>query len=254
MIRIDLNADIGESYNYFKVGNDEEVMKHITSCNIACGFHSGDPLTIEKTIDLALENSVSIGAHPSFPDMKGFGRRYMKMDSKELESTVRYQIYALKGLVEYHGGEMKHVKPHGALYNAAYQEKEVAEAIMKAVKSVDDELILVGPAGRGYEEWVTEYNLKFAAEVFADRNYNDDLSLVNRLEHNAMILDVDERTEHIKSIVLNNEVTTISGSTKRVKGDTICIHGDHPLALKTAERLRNGLIEWGVEVKAFADD
>ncbi|MEM7551461.1 MAG: 5-oxoprolinase subunit PxpA [Bacteroidota bacterium] len=251
MIRIDLNADIGESFNYFKVGNDTEVMKYITSCNIACGFHSGDPLTIEKTIDLALENSVSIGAHPSFPDMQGFGRRYMKMDNEELESTVRYQLYALKGLVEQHGGKMKHVKPHGALYNTAYQEEEVAEAIMKAIRSVDDQLILVGPAGRGYEKWVTEFGLKSASEIFADRNYNDDLSLVNRLKTNAMITDVQQRIEHIKSMVIDHEVRTIEGSYKPIRADTICIHGDHPLALQTAQNLRSAIEEWGIEVRAF---
>ncbi len=250
--RVDLNCDLGESYGTFKVGRDSEIMPWITSCNIACGFHGGDPLTIRKTIDLALEHDVQIGAHPSYPDLAGFGRRVMEVAQDELDSLVKYQVSALKGMTEATGGRLRHVKPHGALYNVMSTNEEVARTIIRAVAAIDQSLYVVGPAGRPWKAIAEEEGILFAEEVFADRNYMDDLTLVPRTREDALIGDVHARLVHARMMVLDGCVRTVSGKEVLICGDTICIHGDHPLAPDTAKALSQGLAEENVLVTSFA--
>lgn len=245
---VDLNCDMGESYGRFQIGNDDEVMKHITSCNIACGYHGGDPLTIRKTILSALKNGVKIGAHPSFPDLQGFGRRKMEIPSGELEAMILYQIAALKGMTEAEGGQLVHVKPHGVLYNMAATDEKLAEVIVRAVRMIDETLILFGPPASKMSEVAVQFGLNYKNEVFADRNYNDDLSLVNRQQKDALITNVNQMFQHVLNMVGQRLVKTVTGKMKSISADTICIHGDQPGAGKIAAYLKMKLIENGIEV------
>lgn len=250
MKTIDINCDMGESYRETKVGNDEKIMPYISSCNIACGFHGGDPLTIEKTLKLALQNGVKIGAHPSYPDLEGFGRRPMNLPPDELEALLKYQIGALKGMAEALGGKLHHVKAHGALYNHAAQDDAVANSIIKATKAVDPALFIYGPSGRGWKEVAENARIKYVSEVFSDRNYNNDLTLVSRSEAGAMIRDVEESLGHILHIMKNNTVKTISGSERPITAETICIHGDKPGAELLAQQLNERLHSEGFTIAA----
>ena len=229
---------MGESYGRFKIGNDEAVMPHINSCNIACGFHGGDALTIQKTIQLALANNVKIGAHPSFPDLQGFGRREMNIPAKELTAILKYQIAALKGMTEAAGGALNHVKAHGSLYNLAAKSKETATVLVEAVIAIDDKLQLFGPPFSVLSAVAKKAGLAFINEAFADRNYNDDLSLVSRSQKNALIEDKKAIFEHVTRI-LSGKVKTISGTYIGIKADTICIHGDQENAAEVAEMLNS---------------
>ncbi len=254
MKKIDLNCDLGESYGRFKIGNDEGIMPYITSCNIACGFHSGDPLTIVKTINLAAKYGVQIGAHPSYPDLQGFGRRPMNMSNEELEACVKYQIAALKSLSESLGQRLKHVKPHGALYNAAAKDLSIARVLISAVKDLDAGLVFVGPAMNEMSAFAASLDVKYASEVFADRRYNDDLTLVNRSHAEAMIINPDDAKKQVLDMCVRNEVTTLSGQQKKIVADTICLHGDQPDAVLFTTTLRQALLDQGLELKAYAND
>ena len=227
---------MGESYGRFKIGNDEAVMPHINSCNIACGFHGGDALTIQKTIQLALANGVSIGAHPSFPDLQGFGRRKMDIPAKELAAILQYQIAALKGMTEATGGILNHVKAHGALYNLAAKSEETATTLVESIIAIDDKLQLFGPPFSVLSAVAKKAGLVFISEAFADRNYNDDLSLVSRSQKNALIEDKKAIFEHV-SHILSGKVKTITGKYIDIKANTICIHGDQENAAEVAEML-----------------
>jgi UPF0271 protein len=244
-MKVDLNCDMGESYGRFKIGNDAEVMKHITSCNIACGFHGGDPLTIQHTIADALKSNVNIGAHPSFPDLQGFGRREMSIQEEELVAIIKYQIAAVKGMVEAAGEQLVHVKPHGALYNLAARDMTTALAVVEAIRGIDENLTLFGPPNSCLARAAGKGGLSFWNEVFADRNYNDDLSLVSRQEHNALIKDKHQMYEHVERMLLTGKVKTIEGNLKDIKADTICIHGDQPGAAEVAAFLIDNLLKNG---------
>jgi UPF0271 protein len=238
---IDLNCDMGESYYDKIIGNDEKILPYITSCNIACGFHGGDSETISKTILLAIQNNVKIGAHPSFHDIEGFGRRKYTLKSKELESILLYQISALKGMAESFGAKLNHVKPHGALYNMASIDLKIAEIIVKSIKKVDPNLILYGPSMNKWKELSENHGIKYLSEVFSDRNYNDDLSLVDRKLSNAMITDPGLSLEHINNMIEKGKVKTITGKLENIELDTICVHGDQPNALLFAKTLHKSL-------------
>jgi UPF0271 protein len=246
--KIDLNCDMGESYGRFKIGNDALVMQYISSCNIACGYHGGDPLTIMETIELAIKHQVKIGAHPGFPDLQGFGRRSMKIPESELMAMMQYQIAALKGMTEAAGGQLHHVKPHGALYNMAAKNKSIAMAIAKAILSIDRNLVLYGPPGSQLSESATVHGLSFKNEVFADRNYHDDLSLVNRTHSEALITDWQSMFQHIHRMLSAGKVKTITGTLKNIKADTICIHGDKPDAGEVSRYLSENLTAAGFQV------
>lgn len=249
---IDINCDLGESYGRFTVGDDAAIMPYLSSCNVACGFHGGDPSTIQKTIELAISNGVQIGAHPSYPDLLGFGRNRMDIGYKQLKDLLVYQIAALKGMTESAGGKLVHVKPHGALYNTMSENLEVARCVIEAVTSISKDLYLVGPAGRPWIELLENDHILHVQEIFADRNYNDDLTLVSRSLPNALIELVSERVDHVNRMVINAHVLTTTGRENPIKGDTICIHGDHPMAVQTALRLKESLESHGVEIKSYA--
>jgi UPF0271 protein len=228
-MKIDLNCDIGEN-----IGNDEAVMPYITSANIACGFHGGDSRTMQETVRLAKKYGVNVGAHPSWPDLQGFGRQEMMLPSDEVEALLLYQIGALYAIAKSENVELHHVKPHGALYNQAAKDRDLANAIVRAVKRFSGELILVGLAGSGLIEAGIEVGLKVANEGFPDRNYNPDGTLVSRKQANAIIESREEVAAHALQLIQDG---IMFGKT-RVKVDTLCLHGDHPRVVENAKLLR----------------
>lgn len=249
MKTIDINCDMGESYGRFLIGNDKEIMPYISSCNIACGFHGGDPLTINNTIILALQNNVKVGAHPSYPDLLGFGRRAFNIHQDELMAVLLYQISSVKGMTEALGGKLHHVKPHGALYNAACKDDMIAAIICKCIKRIDPQLFVYG-SGTNWKKIAEDGGIMFVSEVFADRNYNDDLSLVSRSEENALIQNINESIEHAKQMVTQKQVRTINNNLKSIEAETICIHGDEPGAATVAKMLNENLTEAGFVIAA----
>lgn len=252
MKNIDLNCDLGESYGRFQIGNDEAIMPYISSCNIACGYHGGDPLTIVKTIELAARHGVQIGAHPSYPDLQGFGRRDMKLSAEELSAAIKYQVMAVKGLTEAAGQQLMHVKPHGALYNAAAKDAELARTVIDTIYSIDPTLILVGPAMNPMRDYALSIGLRYAAEAFADRRYTDDLTLVSRTHPEAMITDDQEAQRQVIDMVLHEKITTVSGTTQNIIADTICLHGDQPNAVAFAQNISKALFLAGVSIQPYA--
>ena len=237
--KIDINCDMGESYYDKKIGNDSKIMPYITSCNIACGFHGGDPNTIKKTIELAIKYDVKIGAHPSFFDLEGFGRRKVDLELNELESIILYQVSALKGITESYGKNLHHVKPHGALYNIASVNDDIAETIVLSIKKIDPNLKLYGPSKMKWKEISKKHKIEYVSEVFSDRNYNDNLTLVDRNNENSMITDIDNSINHLSRMIENGKVKTINKKLINIDAETICIHGDQPNAHKFAKTIYN---------------
>ena len=211
-MKIDLNCDLGESFGNYKIGMDEEVIKYISSANIACGFHASDPLVMVKTVSLAKENGVSIGAHPGYPDLVGFGRRNMNVAPEELKAMVQYQIGALNAFCKSAGIKMNHVKPHGAMYNMAAKDEKLALAIAEGIAEVDDSLILLGLSGSQLLTAAATVGLKCANEVFADRAYEEDGSLVARTKAGAVITDEEEVIERVIKMIKEEKVKTLSRS------------------------------------------
>ncbi|MCK8827351.1 LamB/YcsF family protein [Natroniella acetigena] len=252
MCRVDLNSDIGESFGNYKLGLDEEVAKYITSANIACGWHAGDPVVMEQTVKIAKENGVQIGAHPGLPDLIGFGRRKMDLTPTEAKAYIKYQLGALVAFAQGRDVKVEHLKPHGALYNMAAGDKELAEAIAEAVYEVDQNIILVGLANSQLVEAGLVKGLKVANEVFADRAYNCDGTLVSRRKEGAVIHDPQLAVKRIIKMVKEQKVTTITGEEIEIKADTICLHGDNPQAVELAREIKEGLEEEGVEVTAMS--
>jgi len=228
-MKIDLNCDMGEN-----AGNDEAIMPYITSANIACGFHAGDSRTMLETVRLAKQYGVAVGAHPSWNDIEGFGRREMMLPPDEVEALVLYQIGALAAIAKAEGAELHHVKPHGALYNQGAKDRDLANAIARAVKRFSGELILVGLAGSGLIEAGIKVGLRVANEGFPDRNYNPDGTLVSRKESNAIIESPEEVAAHAMDLIQNG----ILFDDKRVKVDTLCLHGDHPRVVENAKLIQ----------------
>jgi len=226
---IDLNCDMGESYGNYKIGNDDQVMPYITSCNIACGFHGGDPLQIEKTIKNALKHGVQIGAHPSYPDLQGFGRRKMQVPTDELSAILKYQIAAVKGMTESLGGKLAYVKPHGALYNTSADDEQVTECIVRAIKEISPDLAFMGLAGsKTMESVAKKQDIRFISEAFADRKYTASGRLQSRKIDGAVIHNAEIAAEQVLSLVLKQEVISNLHTPVKVKAESICIHGDNP--------------------------
>ena len=248
MKTLDLNCDMGEGYGAWKMGDDAALLDHVTSANIACGFHAGDPGTIHRTIKLALDKGVAVGAHPSLPDLQGFGRRRMNVSAEEAYDMVLYQIGALAGFATACGGELAHVKPHGALYNMAAKDGKLAQAIAQAVKDFDPRLVLFGLAGSELIRAGTQAGLKTANEVFADRTYQADGSLTPRKQPDAIIHDADTAIAQVRRMVGEGRVRSQQGSDVPVQPDTLCIHGDEPNAVEFARRIRQALDADGVRV------
>lgn len=241
-MKIDLNCDMGEG-----IGSDADIMPYITSANIACGFHAGDAVTMRETVRLAKRYGVAVGAHPGWRDREGFGRREMSLPAEEVEALVREQVQALAEIARAEGVALHHVKPHGALYNQAARERELANAIARAVKAVGGELILVGLAGCGLVEAGVAAGLNVANEGFPDRNYNPDGTLVSRKEPHAIIESPQEVAAH--ALELARYGVTFGG--RRVRVETLCLHGDHPRAAENARRVREALAAAGIEVRAL---
>jgi UPF0271 protein len=248
---IDLNCDMGESFGAWTMGQDEALLGLVTSANIACGFHAGDPATMLRTVQLAAAQGVAVGAHPALPDLQGFGRRTMGITPEEARGLTLYQAGALAAFAKAAGTRLHHVKPHGALYNMAAKDRGLADAIAGAVRDFDPDLILVGLSGSEVIKAGREFGLRCASEVFADRGYEMDGSLSPRGRPGAMITDEDQAVAQVLRMVLEGRVESRSGEDLVIQAETVCIHGDQPKALAFAKRLRRALEEAGVEVRAL---
>lgn len=248
MISVDLNSDVGESYGVYSLGMDEKVLQYVSSVNIACGWHAGDPMVMERTVKEAVKNGVNIGAHPGFPDLVGFGRRAMQIDPEEAKNYVMYQIGALSAFTEAVGVPLQHVKPHGALYNMAAKDPKLAFGIAKAVKNVNRDLVLVALAGSYLVEAGEEVGLKVASEVFADRAYHKGGGLVPRNEPGSMIVDETMAVARVIRMVKERKVQALSGEDLSMQADTICVHGDNPKALDFVRKIRKALKKEEIEI------
>ena len=250
--RVDLNGDVGESFGAYTIGHDERLMSSITSANIACGYHAGDPSVMRATVRDAVEHTVAVGAHPGFPDLVGFGRRTLRASPAEVEDLVLYQVGALSGIVYAEGGHLTHVKPHGALYTMASQERPIADAVVRAVKAFDGGLVLFGRSGSFLLEAAQAAGLSVASEVFADRAYEPDGTLVSRANPGAVIVDVASVVERAVAMVTRGVVAAVDGEPVSVQADTICVHGDTLGAAELSAGLRAGLEAAAVRVVAVA--
>ncbi|HET9013076.1 MAG TPA: 5-oxoprolinase subunit PxpA [Gemmatimonadaceae bacterium] len=248
-MRIDLNSDLGESFGPWPMGQDAALMDSISSANVACGFHAGDPGAMRATIALAREKGVAIGAHPGFQDLVGFGRREMKATPAEVEDLVLYQVSALAGMASAQGVRLQHVKAHGALYNMAARDRSLAGAIARAVRSFDASLVLFGLPGSELLRAGEDAGLQVASEGFADRAYSPDGSLAPRNAPGAVIHEPEKVVERALAMVEAGRVVATDGTVLRFAVDTLCVHGDTPGAAGLAAELRAGLAQRGVEVR-----
>ncbi len=251
MLRVDLNCDLGESFGNYKLGLDEEVIKFISSANVACGFHASDPLVMSKTVKIAKDAGVAVGAHPGFPDLVGFGRRNMNVLPAELKAMVQYQIGALKAFCDSNKIKMQHVKPHGAMYNMAAKDEKLAIAIAEGIAEVDDSLILLGLSGSEMLKAAEKIGLKSKKEVFADRAYEEDGTLVARTKPNSMITDENLAIERVLQMIKKGSVKAVTGKEISIEADSICVHGDSPKALDFVKKIRAALQSEGIELCAM---
>ncbi len=248
ILSIDLNSDVGESFGAYQIGNDNALMPLLTSANIACGFHAGDPQVMARTVQLALQHNVAIGAHPGFADLAGFGRRALDATPAEIENDVLYQIGALAGIAHAHGGKLAHVKAHGALYNLAATKPDIARAIARGIARFDSNLVMLALAGSAMVAAARAEGLRIAREGFCDRAYNRDGTLRSRREAGAVIHDAQRAAEQALQIVREKTVTTPEGETLALEADTLCIHGDTPGAVEIARAVRGTLQKNGIAV------
>ena len=248
MYAVDLNCDLGESFGNYKCGMDEEVIRFISSANVACGFHASDPMVMAKTVAMAKENNVHVGAHPGYPDLVGFGRRNLAASPAEVKAMVQYQIGALKAFCDAQGVKLAHVKPHGAMYNMAGKDEKLAAAICEGIYEVDKNLILLGLSGSEMLLAAEKTGLKSAREVFADRAYEEDGSLVARSKDGSMITDEEEAIRRVVKMIKEGKVTAITGKEIPVKADSVCVHGDGPKALAFVEKIRKTLAQEQIQI------
>ncbi len=246
--RLNLNADLGESFGPWEMGSDAEMLGIVGSANVACGYHAGDPLVMTSTAALALKHGVSVGAHPGYPDLQGFGRRRMDIPLPELEAMLIYQIGALEACAQTQGLRVTHVKPHGALSNLACAERKIAEAIARAVHRLDPTLILLAPAASQLIHAGRDQGLPVVEEIFADRAYLDDGNLVPRSQPGAMIHGAEASLAHVMRMVEEQALISINGKRIPVKPQSICVHGDGPDAVATARAIRTGLQAAGFDM------
>ena len=247
-MRIDLNSDLGESFGRYTLGNDAAVLERVSSANIACGFHAGDPVVMQKTVGLCRASGVRVGAHPGFPDLMGFGRRSMSLSFDEAKAYVLCQLGALDAFCRAQGVRMQHVKPHGALYNMAAKDESLSRAICEAVRDFDRELIVLGLANSALVKTAKDLGLRAASEVFADRAYEPDGSLVARSRPGAMITDEDEALRRVIRMVTEHRVSAVTGEDIEIVPDSICVHGDGEKALLFVQRIREALAADGIEL------
>lgn len=249
MYRVDLNSDLGESFGNYTIGMDEEILKYVSSANVACGWHAGDPVVMEKTITLAEQYGTAVGAHPGFPDLMGFGRRNMVITAEEAKAYIKYQLGALMAFTASHGMKVQHVKPHGAIYNMAAVDEKLARAMCEAVYEVDKDIIFMGLAGSKMITAAQAVGLQAASEVFADRAYNDDGTLVSRKLPGAVIQDKELAIRRVIRMVKEGKVESINGNDIAIQADSICVHGDNPKALEFVRNIREALTAEGVEIQ-----
>ena len=249
-ITVDLNSDMGESFGVYELGDDAAMLRIVTSANVACGFHAGDPLVMHRTVSIAKENGVGVGAHPGFRDLWGFGRRpIMGEKPEDVEKEIIYQIGALQAIAAAAGHPVSHVKTHGSLGNLIAVDADLARAAAQAIAAVDRNLILITLPGNELERAGERLGLRIAREVYADRTYDDDGNLTPRKQPGAMIHDADLACRRVLRMLEEQAITSVNGKRIPVKIDTICVHGDNPAAVAMAGRLRTALAEAGVAVK-----
>jgi len=252
-MQVDLNCDLGEGIDLAGDGADAELMSQVTSVNIACGFHAGDHSIMQQTVRAAKQAGVSVGAHPGYADMLGFGRRNILMSADDLRSCVLYQIGALYALVKAEKMSLAHVKPHGALYNMAAENFEIAMIVGEAIKSFDSSLIYCGLAGSQMAKAAETLGLPFASEVFADRSYQPNGTLLARVEAGAVIADADAAAARVLAMVGEGRVVATDGSELAIKADTVCVHGDSPEAVAFAVKIKAALVAQGIELAPMAE-
>lgn len=252
-LRINLNADVGESFGAWQMGNDGELLHIIGSASIACGFHAGDPLLMRRTLRAALAAGVSVGAHPSFPDLQGFGRRPMQIPPVELEAMLIYQIAALAGLAQAEGGRLTHVKPHGALNNMACEDARLANTVAAAVRSYDPALILLAPALSQLLLAGETAGLRVVSEVFADRTYTETGSLTPRRQPGSILHSADECVRHVLRMVAEGGIVSSSGRVIPAAFHSICVHGDSPAAVVAATAIRDALLAAGCRLVSLPE-
>lgn len=252
-MKIDLNCDLGESFGAYKLGLDDQVLPYISSANVACGFHASDPVVMDKTVVLAKDAGVAVGAHPGYPDLQGFGRRNMTIPPREVKAMVMYQIGALQAFCTAHGLKLQHVKPHGALYNMAGKDEALAMAVCEAIQAVDDSLILLGLSGSKMLEAADKIGLRSAREVFADRAYEEDGSLVARTKPGAMITDEGEAVARVIRMIREGRVTAVTGKDIPIRADSVCVHGDSPKALAFVQKIRAALTAEQIQIVPLRD-
>jgi UPF0271 protein len=251
-MQIDLNGDVGESFGVYEIGHDAELIPILTSANVACGFHAGDPGVMRATVALAREHGTAVGAHPGFPDLVGFGRREITVTPREVEDLVAYQIGALAAIAAAQGVHLTHVKPHGALYNMAARDANLADAIARATAAVDRSLMLFGLPGSKSLEAARRHGLRAVSEAFADRAYQADGSLVPRSQEGAVIEDADAVVDRAVTIARERVVVAADGTRVQLDVETICVHGDTRGAAVLASRIRHALTGAGIQVRALA--
>ncbi|HHT20557.1 MAG TPA: 5-oxoprolinase subunit PxpA [Tissierellia bacterium] len=246
---VDLNSDMGEGFGAYTMGLDSNLLDFVTSANIACGWHAGDGLIMDRTVEEAITKGVGVGAHPGYPDLLAFGRRKIDITDKEARAYMLYQVGALSAFAKAHGGKLQHMKLHGAFYNTACVDETLAGAIVDALYEFDPEIIVMALSGSVLLDLAEKKGMKVAHEVFADRGYNEDATLVNRKLPGAMIHDPKQAIERVKRMVLENKVETVTGSVIPIKADSICVHGDNPEAVAFVETIRRELEHSGIQVK-----
>ncbi len=253
-MQIDLNSDVGESFGIYKLGLDEEVIPHLTSANIGCGFHGGDPSVMRKTVSLAKQYGVEVGAHPGFPDLIGFGRRNMDASLEEIQDYILYQTGALQAFALSQGVRLQHLKAHGALYNMAVANPKIWEAMADVISRLDREIILVVLASSNNESLLDlgkRYGIRIAFEAFPDRAYRKDGSLLPRKERGAVIEDHELVAKRALKMAIEGKVVAVDGTEIELHADTLCVHGDHPAAVRVVRRIREEMREAGVNVTAM---
>ena len=252
-MNIDLNSDLGESLGVWRMGDDAAMLDIVSSANVACGFHAGDPAGILRTLRQAKERGVAVGGHVAYRDLLGFGRRNMDVDSADLRADVIYQIGALKGLAAAAGTEVRYVKPHGALYNTIAHDERQARDVIAALREIDASLVLVALAGSPLVGWAEAQGLRVVAEAFADRAYTPQGTLVSRREPGAVLHDAHDVAERMLRLANEGTVTAIDGSVVRIRADSICVHGDSPGAVEMARRVRERVVQAGVTIRPFTE-
>lgn len=248
MYRVDLNSDLGESFGRYALGADDKIIPLISSANVACGFHASDPLVMDRTVAMAAEAGVRVGAHPGFPDLMGFGRRNMSVTPEEAKNYTLYQLGALDAFCRSHGVKMQHVKPHGAFYNMAAKDYRLSRAICEAVRTFDDSLVVLALSGGETAKAAADLGLRVALEVFADRAYEEDGSLVDRRKEGAMITDENEAIARVVRMIKERKVRAITGVDIPIRADSVCVHGDGAKALAFVERIRATLAAEDVSI------